>query len=197
MIAHFPVPLPDELLYSVFARLGSRLGHLSWQDYGRNILGAKTATGIVDLPNRLSSLVDALPLEFNIDMDVLIDEHTLWPYYAAFLPPDRRQRTREEMSGAGQPHVIFRLIASRGPRNDWLRYCTECAKNDRRKFGRHTGTALTKFRDVWFARSTAFSYVIQTLLSGTEVIDTHTSLPRAQFIKRLKKVGKEQKLSAP
>lgn len=135
MNEHFPAPYPDELLYSVLARLVTRIGYLSWPDYGWLIWGAKTATGIMDLPNRLESLADSMPEEFDITADQLIDQNTLWPYYAAFLPTERRLRTREEMKGKGQPRVLFGLIASRAPRNEWLRYCSECARSDRTRFG--------------------------------------------------------------
>ena len=134
MNGHFPEPYPNELLYSVLARLGARLGQLSWQDYGANLLGAKTATGIIELPNRLDCLVRSMPPEFGSTADQLIDKNTLWPFYSAFLPPDRRLRTREEMKGKGQPRVLLGLISLRGPSNEWLRYCPECVMQDRRKF---------------------------------------------------------------
>ena len=61
MIGHFPSPYPDELLYSVIARMRERFPDLAYRNLGVDLFASFTATAISDLPHRLSALVEMLP----------------------------------------------------------------------------------------------------------------------------------------
>ena len=89
MIGCFPDPYPDELLYSVFARLSDRMQYPSPKSLVRNLLGNEAANAAIHLPSHLGYLVDALPPGHRYTVDRLIDEHTLLPFYGPFLPPER------------------------------------------------------------------------------------------------------------
>ncbi|WP_390905469.1 TnsD family Tn7-like transposition protein [Occallatibacter riparius] len=64
-------------------------------------------------------------------MESLIDENTLWPYWAAFQSRERRSRTRMEMAGAGNAYLSLGLMASALPWLRFFRYCLSCVDLDR------------------------------------------------------------------
>jgi Tn7-like transposition protein D/TniQ len=88
---------------------------------------------IVDFPTYLESLAASLPRTMGITADSLIDNNTLWPYYAAFSSQECRDLTRFEMQHCGYPYLHFGLMASRSAWTRYLRYCTLCAEHDRRE----------------------------------------------------------------
>ncbi len=69
--------------------------------------------------------------EFSITVEALIDENTLWPYWAAFHSQERRLRTRLEMAGEGNAYLSLGLMASSVPWPKFFRYCLSCVALDR------------------------------------------------------------------
>ncbi len=137
MIGFFPEPNPDELCYSLYARYRRRAGYRGRISTVRDLFGSSTFRQVVDLPSRLDHLVAALPPGHGYTADRFIDEHTLLPFYAAFLSPERVARVRTEMrpsSGRASPcacggvsHFALRL--------EYLRYCPSCVEDDRERCG--------------------------------------------------------------
>jgi hypothetical protein len=134
MLGHFPPPYPDELLYSVLARYNNRLPMQSTKKFAQNALGRTTATAVVDLPSHLSDLVASLPTFMGVTMDRLIDQNTLWPFFAAFHDPERRKLTRDEMQRNGHAYLTLGMMASRAAWPTFLRYCPICLQENRKKF---------------------------------------------------------------
>jgi hypothetical protein len=134
MIGHFPPPYPDELLYSIIARLAARSRFRSTKTLAQAVLGAATATAVADLPNRLSILANHIPGVMNMNDDALIDRHTLWPYFAAFQSVERRAASRREMKVDGHPYLRLGLMARRCLRTEWLKFCPLCLVSDRRSY---------------------------------------------------------------
>lgn len=137
MLGCLPEFLPDELVYSVIAAWGDRL---PLQDYPLLHLSFGGSRGYLmcHLPNNLSFFLSQLPPYYDMTLERLIIEHSLYPYYAATLLPDRRQRLWNLMyedRGQGLHTVagIGRTII-RSPQ--WLRYCPICIDEDQRKYGR-------------------------------------------------------------
>lgn len=137
MIACFPDPFPDELLYSVCARFHSRLQYSNKKSVLQELFDSSSCTAIVDLPCRLGSLVAALPPGHNYSVDQLIDNHTLLPFFSSFLPPEQITKIREDMYGSGGLKVHRRsgLMASRIPTPELFRFCPECVLEDRNRNG--------------------------------------------------------------
>jgi hypothetical protein len=69
--------------------------------------------------------------------DSLIDEHTLLPLFAPFLPLARVTQLRRDMSGVQGMGVHMRsgLMASTVPLPHVLRFCPTCAAEDRERYG--------------------------------------------------------------
>lgn len=128
----FPTLQPDELLYSGCARYFERSGFASVKSALFDLFSVATAGAIVDLPCRLSEFEAALPKGHGYKCERLIDEHTLAPFFCAFLPPERARRIRRDMLGNNGPtlHRRIGLTANRVPFRDRLRFCPLCARGE-------------------------------------------------------------------
>lgn len=132
VLPFFPTPYPEELLYSVLARLKARL-NLKGSQTLANLIFGRIYVPAVDLPSHLSELMERLPPGHSYSVDEIIDEHTLLPYYAPFLPPDRYRQLRETMVHGKKKFSIAGIGQSRVLAN--LKYCPECVQEDRERWG--------------------------------------------------------------
>src|SRR5258706_7622578 len=98
MICNFPTPYPDEILYSVCARYSDRKQYKRPQSVSIDLFGHEISAK-VSLPNCLGNLVANLPPKLNYTVDRLIDNHTIFPFYEPFLPPERSYLLRKRMEG--------------------------------------------------------------------------------------------------
>ena len=113
---NFPVPYPDELIYSLVARAGIHLGLTSPKQLLDEVFANRHVIATVDLPNHLAPLARLLPDSMGLDVERLAYMHTLFPVYAPFTPEDRRKFCLEKMAGESQGaiHLILGIVASRG-----------------------------------------------------------------------------------
>ncbi|MGH9841723.1 MAG: TnsD family Tn7-like transposition protein, partial [Blastocatellia bacterium] len=137
MIGFFPDPHPDELLYSVCARYHQRAMYRSRAATARDLFGNESAKIVIDLPSRLSHLMTVLPPGHGYSEERLIDEHTLLPFYAPFVPPERLLQLRQDMSGDERGSAIHGRIGilTSKIRLESLRFCPMCVEEDRRRYG--------------------------------------------------------------
>jgi len=160
MLTYFPKPYPDEVLYSVLARLWRHLGQPDIRDFMTQLFERPYATPVFDLPGNLDVLVGQIPKRTGLTLDRVIDELTLFPYFAAFEPAPDRERLREQMR-SGHIQKLGRrsgmLTFSTG-RMVQLKYCPECQKE-----------MLAQYGELYWKR--------EHLLPGVVVCPTHrTSL---------------------
>jgi hypothetical protein len=136
MIGIFLDPYPEEILYSTLARNAAALNYPNLRSVGVTYLGDPHAIATVALPCRLEYLVTHLPPNAVHIADTLIDEHTLLPLFAPFLPPTRVAQLRSDMSGAQGMGVHMRagLMASTVPLPDALQFCPACAAEDKKLY---------------------------------------------------------------
>lgn len=134
MICEFPDPYPDELLYSVCARYDGLMQYPNKLTALYDFFGENNSSGVVDLPNKISHLISALPPGHLYTEDDFILENTLYPFYAPFLPKGRSELVRNAMRENGPNHVLTHvgLTADRLPQPEWLRFCPSCVAEDRR-----------------------------------------------------------------
>jgi hypothetical protein len=135
LIGHFPWLHPDETLLSGHARSISRQPFHSDKAAVEAFYGRTTITAVTDLPSRLSNMATSLPPAQRLELDYLIDDHTLWPFLAAFHPSDQRLESRNQMIGDGRPYLCLGLMAMKCPFPEKLRFCVICASRDRSKYG--------------------------------------------------------------
>lgn len=135
MIAYFPAPYPDELLYSQLSRYYIKSGHIAYIFAARELFERSTDRPDVEFLNRFSA--DAFPVVTqNCSIRQIILKHTMFPYYGRFLPKERRKQAFDTMASmeAGYKNHLA-IPKSKNGKQRYLRYCPLCAKNDRQLYG--------------------------------------------------------------
>lgn len=137
MMIFFPTPYPDELLYSIIGRYKKWSGEANNRNMLQHIFGNKHITASVDLPSKIEGLIERLPITSQITEEQLIMEHTLFPFYSAFLPPDQAEAVYKSMVDGFGNEVYSRLgvMGSSVRRHKWIRYCKECLSRDIEIYG--------------------------------------------------------------
>lgn len=125
-------PYPDELLYSVLARyhITSRNSTIGRRETVVDAFSSGTASAVVDLPTRLSMLHLNLSQGTKYTPERIIQELTLFPLYAPFLPKDRAREVINRMKGEGDVHTTIGVMASAIPVPRFMRYCPICLAKD-------------------------------------------------------------------
>jgi hypothetical protein len=137
MITFFPVPYEDEVLYSVLARYHVRSGNTSYKATMQDLFSSISVTAVMDLPSNIQNLVNNMPLNSRYTEEYLIKNHTLFPFYSAFLPPERAEKVLESMKGENGGSVYSRtgIMASSVTLNQYFKFCPVCAKEDKLQYG--------------------------------------------------------------
>lgn len=137
MISHFPHPYPDELFYSIIARYHSRMGNTCHRITLLELFGSRNVMVSADLPGQIATLVNRLPRTMRYSAKHIVYNHTLYPFYAPFLPKDRADKVLHQMysNGGRSIHYTAGLMASRFSLEHNIRYCPKCIVDDRRRFG--------------------------------------------------------------
>lgn len=169
MISFFPTPYPNELLYSVLARFHVRSGNLSPKATIEELFGSRSVTAVVDLPANIANLISNLPIGSKYTAEGLIMESTLYPFYSAFLPPERAKTILQSMIGSsgGSIHNRIGVMASTFEENRYIRMCRECAME-----------SLNTYGELYWVRSHQIPGVIicpkhKTLLYDSRVLVHH------------------------
>lgn len=132
MIAYFPSPYPDELLYSQLARYYTKSGYLAYTYAAQDLFAEKTVKPDIEFINKLRP--DALMVVTNIkSLEEIVLNHTMFPYYGRFIGLERRQKAfRSLISMDGKHRNLLPIPVNK---NRHLRYCPLCAANDRDTYG--------------------------------------------------------------
>jgi len=137
MIGYFPHAYPDELFYSICSRFSHRMRFPSTTSTKAALCMSIYSTTGIYLPQNLEALATSLPPGHPCKADVLIDEHTMLPFFAAFVSDDEYSLIRASMKyGGDKVHRVTGIIR---PYLRWpmwtMRYCPACVVADRRAFG--------------------------------------------------------------
>ena len=137
MLSFFPLPYPDELLYSLLARYQIRSGDTSPKRIQQELFSSSTVIAVADLPSHLNALVAKLPSDFGWSAEHFIQNHTLFPYYQPFLSRDRAHRIQASMKAdnGGNIHTRAGIMASSVKTPQFLRFCPDCLQDDLSQYG--------------------------------------------------------------
>lgn len=137
MIGHIPTTNPDELLYSLCARYAARVRYPSKKSVLLDLFGTHNVIASVGLPCRIGLLREAIPSGSDLTIRRVIDEHTLLPYFAPFIPAGRVAQLRRDMEGSGGTRVYSRsgVMAGRLPAPERFRFCPACKTEDEKGCG--------------------------------------------------------------
>lgn len=136
-LGFFPTPYPDELFYSVLARYHLYSGNESYKQTTFELFNTYNAAAVIDLNGNLMKIIRKLPVGSTLTAVKIIKEHTLFPFYAQFVPQERAKTVMEHMinSGTGGIHSRLGLVASNIKLPNHLRYCPECVSEDVQTYG--------------------------------------------------------------
>ena len=134
MIAYFPTPYPDELLYSQLARYYAKSGYMAYTYAAEELFVAKTVRPDINFLNVFTP--DALRMiTRDMTMEDVVLKHTMFPYYGRFLPLERRLRAFQALvSMQGNYHNLLPIPTRKGNSDRYLRYCPMCAEQDRQEY---------------------------------------------------------------
>ncbi|HWP95989.1 MAG TPA: TnsD family transposase [Syntrophomonadaceae bacterium] len=137
VLAHFPIPYDEEILYSVLARYRIRNGSIGIKQVNQELFGSTNVTATVDLPSHIDALVENLPYGSALTADRIINKHTLYTLYKPFLPAKQAEAVFRLMRGSqgGGIHYRVGIMASAVPTPRYLRYCSLCLIEQRKAFG--------------------------------------------------------------
>lgn len=135
MISFFPDVYPDELAYSWFARYGVRSGYTHYRAIADDLFTSHTAKPnlefIIELSqDAYSAITSIMPFER------FILNHTMFPYYARFLPVERRQKALGHLMNMDKRfNDSLYVRRNKTQHRQWLRYCPLCVEADRERYG--------------------------------------------------------------
>lgn len=137
MMTFFPVPYEDELLYSILGRYHIRSGNISIKATLQDVFSKNSVTAVVDLPSHINRIIDNMPVGNQYTADYLVDKHTLYSFYSAFLPPENALKIKQYMKGdkGGSIYNKIGLMASSVSLNQYFKFCPQCIKEDMGKYG--------------------------------------------------------------
>lgn len=137
MLGFFTDPYPDELLYSAAARYHYRSKYKKTAFTTRDLFNNDAYKIPVDLPSHIDNLIDRLPPGHSYTAGELIEKHTLYPFYAPFLPKERARTIRDYMRSSSKGGSIYALVGLLSFKIylSGLRFCPACAAKDREIYG--------------------------------------------------------------
>lgn len=151
MLHFFPSAFPDETLYSRLARYHRLSGHSDDRASLKELVGLHTHVVTSDLPSMLQTLVSRIPSMARSSAEELIHANTIFPYFKAFLPDERRDRAIEMMSSASTSglKMALGLVASRLGGKNVFRFCRSCLHDDASSFGQAYWHRLHQLPGAW------------------------------------------------
>ena len=134
---NFPVPYPDELIYSLVAKAGIRSAITSPKQLLEQVFGDRKIIATLDLPSHLSAISSLLVNTGKFDVQRLIYEHTMFPIYAPFVDESIRKRalTCMEINTKGSVHLMLGAVASIVKTSGNFRSCSLCVADQKQKYG--------------------------------------------------------------
>lgn len=133
MIKFLDTIYPDESVYSYLCRLYVHSGYVWHRGFAAEVFGRWYETPEYNFINVLNTdFIKAL--EECIPYEKLLLEHTLFAYYARFLPKERRIAAYE-YAMKNEPFIHKYLPIPNEKQNYYLRYCPKCVEEDRRRYG--------------------------------------------------------------
>lgn len=134
-IAYFPKIYPDELIYSLFARYYQNCGYPNYIFCAEDLFVNKRVRPDIEFINELQPEVLRLLCQ-NMPIERLIEKHSMFPYYARFLPKERKIKGFEALCNmSGDYNNLLAIPKQKNGEQRYLRYCPMCEKEDRFAYG--------------------------------------------------------------
>lgn len=135
MLTFFTDPYKDEILYSAIARYHYYVGNIDLKDTLREVFGDDSAIPSLEICSHLEFLANNLGRKYTSDN--LINNHTIFPFYAPFLPKARNEELINDMKfrdGKGL-YAKVGLLAGGICKKEGIYYCPICSKKEIEVYG--------------------------------------------------------------
>ena len=138
MLGYFPVPYPDELLYSLIARYSVHTGLSdNHKAVSRDIFSDGSAVAVPDLPSHLDVFADNVRAVWHVNANEIISTLTLAPFYLPFLEAEKAKLVIKSMKSicGDDIHTRCGIAASSIRQPKYLRYCPQCIEQQLSVYG--------------------------------------------------------------
>lgn len=137
MLSFFPKLYPDELLYSALARYHIRSGNKRFRQSQLELFQSSLHKGRLILPNNLNKLINILPFGSSITVEKIIQNHTLYPFYASFLTQTETWVLKDLMKKQVNQSIfqVAKVDLNSTDNLKFLRFCPLCLKEDTENYG--------------------------------------------------------------
>lgn len=130
MITYFPSVHPDELSYSWFARFRIHTGCFGFSTAAQLLYGRKLLHPSEEFINTVTDDVLQV-ITRNMTMSDIVLQHTMFPYYARFVPKDRRNNAFDMLcKNEGYSKPILPIPVKQEQKR-YLRFCPLCFAADK------------------------------------------------------------------
>ncbi|KOA19829.1 hypothetical protein CLHOM_19180 [Clostridium homopropionicum DSM 5847] len=132
MINYIPRIYDDELFYSFVARYSEISGDTNLKNILKDFFGSKTITPYVQFPCNISKFCSSVFEDLNLNADIIISGHTMFPIYEPFLTTSRKKEILEDMKFSNGQRIGFLLGIQAGAifSTKELKYCPLCVRED-------------------------------------------------------------------
>lgn len=119
------------------ARYKIRSGTLSPKATTEDLFGVRNFRSILDVPTNLARFLQQLPMGAEYVADEIIFKHTLFPFFAPFLPPERVRRAIDAMISKGGRgiHNTIGITAGTLKPSKFIKFCPQCLVEDENLYG--------------------------------------------------------------
>lgn len=135
MLTYFPTPYPGEWWYSVLCRYHVRSGNTKQQTTIRELFPGRVTAAIGSVfPNStIRQVISQLPPGI-LNIEKIIQEHTLFPYFVRFRNISDKQAVLSQLC-LGKT-VVVTSIRKFSNLSEWRpQYCPQCFEEDRQTYG--------------------------------------------------------------
>ncbi|MCT4507731.1 MAG: TnsD family transposase [Tepidibacter sp.] len=135
MLTFFTDPYENELLYGAIGRYHYYIGNIDYKDTLREIFGNESVIPSIELCAHLDSVANNLGGKYTADY--LIDKHSIFPFYAPFMPKTRREELRYDMKYKDGKGIYAKtgILAGSVCKKEGIYYCPLCSEEEINKYG--------------------------------------------------------------
>lgn len=135
MVHFFTDPYKDELIYSAIARYHYYIGNIDYKDTLEEMYGKRSVIPSLAIGSNIYALAKNLGDKYT--SDGIIKKHTIFPFYAPFLPKDRKAELLEEIKYKDGRGIYTKLGIVPGSvcKKVGIYYCPCCAKKEIERYG--------------------------------------------------------------